>query len=342
LILDNNQAFLLDALGRRAEAQALVRANVARFTGPDGRPGLLANIPLIPCGIFQADSGETAGGYDTLTRAINGARRLGLFDVLAGPATFQLQFVLADLGRLDDALALNAETQARARRVGLTVVADQLEALAAWLALGHGRPERAAAWVQAHPLDETTRGRLDRSVLVLLHARMLAALGAGGSALEWLEPRLARAAHVGQRTLWVREGLEVVLIRLTLGRRREAEQLLGDLVAAGAEMNYRQVFRRNVSGLAQVLPAVRSRAPAFVDSVLTPAAPATSRLIEPLGERELEIVRLLAAGLSNGEIAERLFLAPATIKWYLSQTYGKLGVRRRTEAVATARDLGLI
>ncbi len=344
LILHNNQAFLLDALGRRAEAQDLVRADVERFAGPDGRPGLLAGIPLIAHGIFQADSGEPAAAYETLTRAIHCARRLGLFDVLAGPATYQLQFVLADLDRLDDALALNAESQARARRVGLASIADQLAALAAWLALGHGRPERAEAWTRAHPLDETIQGRLDRSVLVLLQARMLAAGGAVDEALALLEPRVAHAGRVGQRTLWVREGLEVVRLRATRGRREEAESLLGELVVAGAAMGYRQIFRRNVAALAPLLPAVRAHAPSFVDNVMTPvtAPPTSPRLIEPLGERELEIVRLLAAGLSNAEIAERLFLAPATIKWYLSQTYAKLGARRRTEAVASARDLGLI
>jgi LuxR family maltose regulon positive regulatory protein len=65
-------------------------------------------------------------------------------------------------------------------------------------------------------------------------------------------------------------------------------------------------------------------------------------LIEPLTPRELEILRLLARGLSNREICERLFLALSTVKGYNRTLYGKLQVRRRTEAVARARELGLL
>jgi LuxR family maltose regulon positive regulatory protein len=66
------------------------------------------------------------------------------------------------------------------------------------------------------------------------------------------------------------------------------------------------------------------------------------KLVEPLTERELEILALTAEGLSNQAIAERLFLAVGTIKWHLQAIYGKLGAERRTEAVARARAFGLI
>ena len=64
--------------------------------------------------------------------------------------------------------------------------------------------------------------------------------------------------------------------------------------------------------------------------------------IEPLTERELEITRLLTVGLSNQEIADQLFLAIGTVKKYTSNIYGKLGVHSRTQAVARARELGLV
>jgi DNA-binding CsgD family transcriptional regulator/tetratricopeptide (TPR) repeat protein len=65
-------------------------------------------------------------------------------------------------------------------------------------------------------------------------------------------------------------------------------------------------------------------------------------LVEPLTEREIEVLHLLAEGLSNVEIAERLVLAVGTVKYYTSEIYGKLGVRNRTEAAARARELGLL
>lgn len=65
-------------------------------------------------------------------------------------------------------------------------------------------------------------------------------------------------------------------------------------------------------------------------------------LLESLSARELEILRLIARGLSNREIGEQLFLALDTVKGYNRSIFGKLQVQRRTEAVARARDLALL
>ncbi|WP_026672591.1 LuxR C-terminal-related transcriptional regulator [Alkalihalobacterium bogoriense] len=65
-------------------------------------------------------------------------------------------------------------------------------------------------------------------------------------------------------------------------------------------------------------------------------------LTEPLSDRELEVLKLIAAGLSNHEIGERLFLAVSTVKGYNQNIFGKLQVKRRTEAVGKARELGLL
>jgi len=70
--------------------------------------------------------------------------------------------------------------------------------------------------------------------------------------------------------------------------------------------------------------------------------PLTQSLIEPLSERELKVLRLIAHGLSNQEIGDRLFLALSTVKGHNRNIFGKLGVERRTEAVARARELGLL
>ncbi len=73
----------------------------------------------------------------------------------------------------------------------------------------------------------------------------------------------------------------------------------------------------------------------------TASAPSTD-LLEPLTGRELEVLRLLAASLSNREIAAELFLAVGTVKKHTSNIYGKLDVHSRTQATERARDLGLI
>jgi len=65
-------------------------------------------------------------------------------------------------------------------------------------------------------------------------------------------------------------------------------------------------------------------------------------LLEPLSEREVEVLQLAGAGLSNREIAEELVLTVGTVKWHLHNLYGKLQVRSRTLAVARARELGVL
>lgn len=75
-------------------------------------------------------------------------------------------------------------------------------------------------------------------------------------------------------------------------------------------------------------------------SLFTPAS--SQPLVEPLSERELEVLRLVSQGLSNREIGERLFVALSTVKGHNRNIFAKLQVRRRTEAVARARELGLL
>ena len=70
--------------------------------------------------------------------------------------------------------------------------------------------------------------------------------------------------------------------------------------------------------------------------------PVGQPLAEPLTERELDVLRGIAAGQSNREIAEELVITVGTAKWHVNNIFGKLQVKRRTEAVARARQLGLL
>jgi LuxR family maltose regulon positive regulatory protein len=65
-------------------------------------------------------------------------------------------------------------------------------------------------------------------------------------------------------------------------------------------------------------------------------------LVEPLSERELDVLSAIAEGLSNQEVAARLYVSERTVKWHASNIYGKLQVGSRTEAVAKARALGIL
>jgi DNA-binding NarL/FixJ family response regulator len=74
----------------------------------------------------------------------------------------------------------------------------------------------------------------------------------------------------------------------------------------------------------------------------TSAEPRPQPLVVPLSERELEVLRLVADGRSNREIAASVFLAEGTVKNHVTNVLGKLGARDRTQAALRARDLGLL
>jgi LuxR family maltose regulon positive regulatory protein len=73
-----------------------------------------------------------------------------------------------------------------------------------------------------------------------------------------------------------------------------------------------------------------------------PQALSPQAMVEPLSERELEVLRLLAEGKSNREIGDALYIAVGTVKKHLSNIFGKLGVKNRTECAARAREWGLV
>jgi DNA-binding NarL/FixJ family response regulator len=76
-------------------------------------------------------------------------------------------------------------------------------------------------------------------------------------------------------------------------------------------------------------------------SSMVPAAQ-MERLVEPLSDRESEILALITTGASNKEIADQLFIAEGTVKNHVTHILGKLGVRDRTQAALKARELGLL
>ncbi len=103
-------------------------------------------------------------------------------------------------------------------------------------------------------------------------------------------------------------------------------------------------IRTVVGGGVLIQPSVARKVVAEFARLRPPAprpAPTTG-LPEALSERELEVLRLLADGLTNREIADRLFLAEGTVKNYVTNILGKIGARDRTQAALRARELGLL
>lgn len=145
------------------------------------------------------------------------------------------------------------------------------------------------------------------------------AIGDVPAALESLERALILAEPEGYVQIFVDEGGVMKRLLAEALRHGKMATYAGRLLAAFEDKMASSAIHSNS------VPALSSQT-----------------LIDPLSERELEVLQLVAEGLSNREIAERLFLALDTVKGHNRRIYGKLQVQRRTEAVARARELGLI
>jgi len=155
---------------------------------------------------------------------------------------------------------------------------------------------------------------------------------------------------------WVDERLKVMLLQAlayqATHQTDEALNLLQELLSLTKSNNFMRLFVDEGKVMQQLLSVLYSQGfmpdytrklcSAFDEVAHSPLKLANQALIEPLSERELEILQLVADGLSNSEISERLYLALSTVKGHNRNIYGKLGVSRRTEAVALARELGLL
>ena len=154
---------------------------------------------------------------------------------------------------------------------------------------------------------------------------------------------------------WADERLKVMIVQAVAlqahGDRDQAVHVLDDALALSQPGAFVRSFVDEGTPMADLLAvaAAQARIPDYAAKLLAafevdkPKShnESAQRLTEPLTHRELEVLRLIAQGLSNHEIGERLFLALDTVKGHNRKIFGKLQVQRRTEAVARARELGL-
>jgi len=167
-------------------------------------------------------------------------------------------------------------------------------------------------------LQAAEEARRMGSVIEILVLQALAHESQGDilSALVPLEHALTLAESEGYVRVFVDEGMPMA-------------QLLSEAAARGITPDY----------TARLLAAFEAEEQKSADGSHLPSA---QLLTEPLSQRESEVLRLISQGLSNREISERLFLAVITVKGHNRNIFRKLQVRRRTEAVARARELGLL
>jgi len=241
-----------------------------------------------------------------------------------------------------------------------------LAAMKAQIWIRQGQLLAAQAWVRERGLSSNDalsfRGEFEHITLArLLIATYQRQKDAGAlQQATGLLTRLLLAAEAGERLHSVIEiRLLQALAQHSAGDTRGALIPLEHALTLAEPEGYVRIFVTEGAAVRQLLSAAQARqiAPGYVERLLTAFAPAMqqqSTLLyhpttpppqpfgEPLSVRELEVLVLIAQGCSNQEIGARLFLALDTVKGHNRRIFEKLQVQRRTEAVARARELGLL
>jgi len=332
---------MLQLLARRGEQHAMVAGNAYVGMGEIlcEWNDLDAAVQQLEEGIERGKQGANARillpGYVALTRALQ-----ALGDAAGA------------LGAIQEAMRVWQQHKVT-RMWSVPPVATYQARL--WLA--QGDVASAAQWAQEQGLRADGKLCYQREVDYLTLTRLLIAQGNASEAAGLLQ-RLLEAAEAGGRTSRVIEILMLQALALQAGHdTNQAMDTLERALTLAQPGGFIRIFVDEGPPMARLLyeAATRGIAPEYTRRLLAAFAMAEpeqadpsktqapkSEIIEPLSERELEVLQLIAAGLTNPEIASRLFLALNTVKAHTRNIYGKLGIHSRTQAVARACALGIL
>ncbi len=246
-------------------------------------------------------------------------------------------------GDLSGAAAMLAETEQSTRQHNFMIRMPEVASAQVLVLLRLGDLAKAAHLAQTYDLP-------------ISQARVHLAQGDPPAALAVLEP----LRHQMEAKDWVDEQLKLMVLQAVVlyanSDKGKALQLLCDALALAEPGGFIRLFIDEGAPMAQLLleAAERGIMPDYVGKLLAAfdaekqksktqsGLPAAQLLIEPLSQREIEVLQLISRGLSNREIGESLFLALSTVKGHNRIIFNKLQVQNRTEAVARARELDLL
>ncbi|MBI1765006.1 MAG: hypothetical protein HYR56_26645 [Acidobacteria bacterium] len=343
-------ALLLYQQGKLREAIRSCEQAACQFMDAHGHPLPVAGFIYVPLGMLYYEINDLPRAAYHLTTGIALCQQMGtVYATLAGQRT--LLKLHAAQGELEAAWEVLAAARELAERSENQRRIRTVTAMRAELQLRQGHTAAAAATLSALPAAAAARSEQEN----LTSARLLLAQDQPQAAAALLQQIEGFARQQGREGSLIAIYLLQTLAQQALQQPEAARAYLEQALCLAAPEGYRRPFLDEGTAIVALLPRSQHLAPAFVAGLLegfskqahgTPAAVASAArkqlLLEPLSETQRTILRLVADGLSNRNIAARLAITEGTTKWHLNQIYGKLSVGSRTQAVAQARQLNLI
>lgn len=313
----------------------------------------IAGLAHYDLGRLSYEWNELAAAADHLQRGLEIVRRGGSVEFEVGGCS-ALAFVKQAQG--DSAAAQDALQRADQLLENPDVSpSTRLYNLAAQVAvaLGQGDLETAARAAEQAPKLEESSSFPDYLFLMLAQARLLLAQEQQAAAAEHLAALHGMASQAGWQSVAIQAR---ALQALATPDPDEAMAFLTEALALAEPEGYVRTFVDAGEPMAELLRQAASQgvAPEYVrkllaafegyrlPSALKPGPVQPETLIEPLSDRELDVLRLLAGGQTNQEMAQALCVSVNTVKTHLRNIYGKLGVHNRRETVAKAKELNLL
>jgi LuxR family maltose regulon positive regulatory protein len=350
LVILTNLVFALNELGRRREAVATCRRLANEDANPPRPLDPVTQGLVLAWSLLSYEANQLEQAREQATRAIDLAEKANITDgVLLGRLV--LGRVHLACGELD--MARKVAQKGRDYTAGLDVYKGKVEwfaALEAQVSLVEGDLAAVARWAEGAGFSPTDTPHPWDEITYFMYVRLLIAQNRLEDAQQLLD-RMERSASQGERRRkLITIALLQALVNLSAGHPKWAIARLANALNLAAPEGYRRAFLDEGTAIVDLLPQVRHLAPGFVAEILSAAtaggtdqaAARSTALVEPLSERERDVLRLMAAGRSNPEIAELLYLSPNTVKWHAKNLFGKLHVSNRVEAVTRAQELELL
>ncbi|MBN1310373.1 MAG: hypothetical protein JXB30_03065 [Anaerolineae bacterium] len=340
-------ALALNTHGLRREAVRVCEEALERYTDSLGRVSPIACLVFSRLGTLAYETNQLELSRHYHKKALELSEKMALGDSLVFSYGLLAPTLYAQ-GETDAALEALQKAYPIVSRTGY-LEADWFLGLEADLRLRLGEIVFVQRWAEAANLTPDDEPQYLHIEQHLVYARLLLAQDQPADAQRWLAAleQLVRE-HELYRWLISVQVLQALLAE-RLGEHGTACEYLSQAIQLAAPEGYFRAFLDEDRQIIMLLSEVRHITPGFVDRLIAFARSpgygqerVTQPLVEPLSERELEVLGLISSGLSNNDIARQLYIAVGTVKRHINNIYGKLDVASRTQAIVKARELHLI